>query len=206
MENPMCEVLINFMYSEVNRFLSDPAKAMHFDSLFGTDKWRRTANLKDPSQRKLAITNLYQEQLEKDAGIRHVRFFEMINKFNQTEYLLFFGTNNIEGLKKMKYAMWKVNPAGAFRFSDRTNPNQIILFSPQPDYSLLKRLIIAEFTRKEVSIEQLEEFVLIKTPFRETHYKKQILNPMENSAKIKVITNKKRRKGTYPPGTMIRFL
>ena len=128
----------------------------------------------------------------------------MINRFNQTEYLLFFGTNHLEGLKQMNAAMWKVDPAGAFKFSDRTNPKQKVLFQHQPNYDLLKKLIIEKFRSKKVPIEELKKFVLT-SGFRETHYKKPILSPMEEASEIDVIAKPNRRKGTYPSGTLIRF-
>ena len=208
MSNPMCEILINFNYRDVNRFLGDATKARHFDSLFGTDEWRKIAISQDPGERKLKTQQLYQKQLEKEANIRYVRFFEMINKLNQTEYFLFFGTNSIKGLKEMKRAMWKVDPRGRYRFSDRTDPRQKVLFEPEPDYNLLKKLIIEKFRGKTVSVEQIEQFVLVETPFRETHFKTRILKPMEETEppEIEVIENNRRRKGTYPQGTIIKFL
>lgn len=206
MENPKCEVLINFMYLDVNRFLSDPDKVKHFDLLFGTDEWRKIAKLKNPRERKLKICGLYQKQLRKEAEIKYIRFFEMINKFNQTEYFLFFGSNHIEGLKKMKYAMWKMDPWGAFRFSDRTNPNQIVFFEPEPNYELLKRLISERFCKKMVSIREVEEFVVEETAFRETHFKRQILKQMEETDPPEIIVKGRKRRGTYPKGTIIEFL
>ena len=106
----------------------------------------------------------------------------------------------------MKYAMWKVDPEGTYRFSDRTNPGQKVLFKPEPDYSLLKKLIIEEFRNKMVSIEQLEEFVVVKTPFRETHYKRQILIPMEEAKTSEIEVSNRKKRYTYPPRTIIKFL
>lgn len=202
MKNPKCEVLINFMYHDINRFISDPNKARHFDLLFGTEAWREIATLKDPQERKLKTLSLYQKQLEEEAKIKYIRFFEMINKFNQTEYFLFFGTNNLEGLRQMNAAMWKVDPRGAFQFSDRTNPNQTVLFTPEPNYQMLKKLIIREFSGRTVSVEEIDEFVLI-SGF--THFKRHILKPMEEKEEITVIEGNRKRKATYPPGTIIRF-
>jgi len=203
MKNPKCEVLINFMYHDINRFISDPNKARHFDLLFGTEAWREIATLKDPQERKLKTLSLYQKQLEEEAKIKYIRFFEMINKFNQTEHFLFFGTNNLEGLRQMNAAMWKVDPTGAFQFSDRTNPNQMVLFTPEPNYQLLKKLIIREFSGRIVSVEEIDKFVLI-SGF--THFKRHILKPMGEAEEITVIeSNGKRRKGAYPPSTIIRF-
>ncbi|MEA1964879.1 MAG: three-Cys-motif partner protein TcmP [Candidatus Aerophobetes bacterium] len=203
MKNPKCEVLINFMYHDINRFISDLNKAKHFDLLFGTEAWREIATLKDPQERKLKTLNLYQKELEEEAKIKYVRFFEMINKSNQTEYFLFFGTNNLEGLRQMNVAMRKVDPRGAFQFSDRTNPNQMVLFTPEPNYELLKKLIIREFSGKTVSVEEIDEFVLI-SGF--THFKRHILKPMEEAEEIGVVeSRRKRKKSTYSPGTIIRF-
>jgi three-Cys-motif partner protein len=37
--NRSCEVLINFMFEEINRFLEHPDQPENFDTLFGTDEW-----------------------------------------------------------------------------------------------------------------------------------------------------------------------
>lgn len=216
MENKKCEVLINLMYGYIKRALGKikrgtPDKSdqeRHLDILFGTQEWRKTFDIDGSPGRKEFIQQLYKRRLKKEAKIKYVRFFEMINKFNQTEYFLFFGTNKTKGLKEMKRSMWKVSPTGAFRFSDRTNPDQTAFFAPKPNYNLLKKLILKEFSGKTVPIKQIEEFVVIKTPFRETHYKKQILKPMEDvePPEIRVKGKPGRRRGTYPPGTVVKFL
>lgn len=205
MSNPKCEVLITFMYGFINRFLDHPDLTKNYDALFGTDQWKEATKMQDPDQRKAFIHQLYKDQLEKEAKIKYVRSFEMINKQNQTEYFLFFGTNNITGLKKMKESMWKVDQLGMFTFYDNTDPNQLVLLEATPQFDILEKMINDRFAGETAGIEDIQEFVLAKTPFRETHFKKQILLPMEESTppKIKVITA--RRKGTYPPGTRIKF-
>ena len=202
----MCEVLITFMYSFIKRAIVKPDQEEHLDILFGTQEWRKMRNIGTPLKRREFAQQLYKKQLEEEVNIKYVRFFEMINRFNQTQYLLFFGTNGIEGLKKMKYAMWKVDPRGAFRFSDRTDPRQRVLFEPEPDYNLLKKFIIQKFRGETVPIEQIEDFVVVETPFRETHFKNQILKPMEDAKPPQIVVSGRMRKGTYPAGTIIQFL
>ena len=110
----------------------------------------------------------------------------------------------------MKAAMWNVDKVGRFQFSDATaNPNQPLLFEAEPNYSLLKKDILGEFSGKEVSVEEIEGFVLTRTPFRETHFKRQILKPMEKARppEIKVVSGKPgRKKGDFPEGTRVKFL
>ena len=57
----------------------------------------------------------------------------MRNERNASDYFLYFASNNRLGLAKMKEAMWKVDPAGGFTFSDATNFDQAVLFQPEPD-------------------------------------------------------------------------
>jgi len=205
MESPKCEVLITFMYSFIKRAIVKLDQEDHLDILFGTQEWRKIRDIGYPSKKREFAQQLYKKQLEKEANIKYVRFFEMINKFNQTEYFLFFGTNSLEGLRYMNSSMWKVDPSGTFQFSDRTNPNQTVLFTLEPNYNLLKRLIVREYKGKTVSVEEVDEFVLV-AGF--THFKKNILEPMERAkpAQIEVIKSNRKRRYTYPPRTIIKFL
>lgn len=209
MENAKCEVLITFMYEEINRFLNDNKLWNSLNETFGTDKWKQVIPEKNSKKRTELLHNIYKEQLEQGAGIKFVRSFKMINKSNKTDYFLFFGTNNITGLKKMKEAMWKIDKDGLFKFSDATyNPNQPVLFEIKPNYNLLKNDLLKAFKSKSVSIAELENFILTQTSFRETHYKKQILGPMEKvqPPEIKVKCQGKRRKGTFPENCIVEFL
>ena len=209
MENKKCEVLITFMYEEINRFISDRALWNSLAETFGTDKWQQVIPERDPHQRRNLLHNIYKEQLENEAGIKFVRSFEMVNMTNRTDYFLFFGTNNPTGLKKMKEAMWKIDEGGSFQFSDATySPAQPMLFEIEPDYNQLKKIILQNFKGKSVTIDKLEYFILTQTPFRETHYKKQILAPMEKSQppEIKVYCQDKRREGSFLPGFTVEFL
>jgi hypothetical protein len=131
----------------------------------------------------------------------------MRNKKHATDYFLFFATNSAKGIKKMKEAMWKVDQSGEFRFSDATNPKQILLLDPAPDFSALRRAIVERFAGTEATVADVEEFVLAETPFRETHYKKQVLAELEKAGRLVVVSTKAGRKArSYPdPAMRIRF-
>ena len=202
---PKTEVLINFMYEEINRFLSNPQFAAHFDSLFGTPDWRSAIGITDPDDRLFAIHDFYLEQIRKAA--KYVRAFLMRNKSNSPDYFLFFATNSFEGLEEMKNAMWKVDPTGEFMFSDFTDTdNQLPLFAAEPDYASLRETIASEFRRTEIEIGDLGDWVVEYTPFRRTHIKRHVLAPMENDGDVAVPKPKPGRKpGTYPDGTILKF-
>lgn len=207
MKNKRCEVLITFMSGFLNRFKSDSHKKGAFDLLFGTTEWREIILDPDPDEKsEKKIVEFYQNRLE--AVAKYVRTFEMINESNQPIYHLIFGTNSIKGLKEMKRAMWNVDETGMFSFSDRTDPRQTTLIKSEPDYQQLKWMIVNKFKGNTVSIEEIEYFVVVETPFRETHFKKRILREMEyaNPPEMSIVGNHRARRGSYPKGTTVRFL
>lgn len=205
--NKACEVLFNFMYEEINRFIVHPDQTKNFDDLFGTTKWRGVAKIVDSRARREFLHDLYVSQLRDEAGARYVRSFEMRNKKDAINYFLFFATNNAKGMEKMKEAMWKMDESGEFRFSDATNPAQTLLFSPKPNFDALRRAIVDRFQGTEVSVADVEDFVLACTPFRVTHYKKQVLAELEREGKLVAVDPKPGRKArSYPDASMkLRF-
>ncbi|MEN6293381.1 MAG: three-Cys-motif partner protein TcmP [Methanobacterium sp.] len=199
-----CEVLITFMSGFVNRFKNKDEFHEHLNLLFGTTNWKSEILNNDHDTIEKAIVEFYQNRL---LGVaQYVRSFEMKSKYNQPIYRLVFATNDYEGLKKMKESMWKVDKTGQFTYCDTTDPDQTLLFKPQPEYNKLKEMLINKFGGKEASLKDIEKFVIIETPFRETHFKREILSKMEkaNPPEIEVIKARpSRKKCTYPDEEMI---
>jgi three-Cys-motif partner protein len=190
-----CEVLLNFMYEEINRFIGHPNQEKNLDSLFGTPNWRPIVGIEGAVERRAAIHGLYQSQLS--SGAKYVRSFEMRNQNDATDYFLFFASNNLTGLKKMKEAMWKTDEGGAFTFSDATITEQLQLFEPTPDLKARERLIVSRFSGREVSILEVETFVVESTPFRETHYKSVLRDLEKRNALLAPSAKADRRRGTF---------
>lgn len=132
------EVFINIMADAINRFIQHPNQAIpqHVIETFGTDKV--TEILRDAPDRFVALRDLYQEQLRSHA--RFVRYFEMRDERDKVIYYLFFASNNRLGHQRMKEAFWKVDNLGGYKFSDSTNPNQMVLFSPDPSSEVAQLL------------------------------------------------------------------
>ena len=199
---PSCEVLITFMFEEINRFLSQGLQPGNFDDLFGCRDWREGISFKLPTDRLKFLHDLYQRQLTEAAGAEFVRSFTMRNERNATDYFLFFATKSERGLEKMKEAMWRADESGAYTFSDATDPNQSVLFSAEPDRRLLARLIDEKFSGVQSTVGEVERFVVCHTPFLKTHYRK-ILKALEESGLIVAIDPPvNRRRGTYADPNM----
>ena len=207
MSHQSCEVVITFMYEEMNRFLSQDQQGQNFDVFFGTPEWRECLSIVEPAKRNRFLHELYIRQLWETAQVAFVRSFEMRNDRDVTDYFLFYSTNNIKGLQKMKEAMWKIDSSGEFSFSDATDPNQMVLFG-KPALDILQKQIVERFRAQDTTVSEVEEFVLADTAFRETHYKK-ILRALElaESPGIEVLEPLAgRRQGTYArPDLKLRF-
>ncbi len=206
-KRPSTEVLVNFMFEEINRFLNHPDQHDNFDELFACPDWRRGYELAGATRKKF-IHDLYRDQLRRAAGARYVRSFEMRNARDVSDYFLYFAStsNNRLGLAKMKEAMWKVDPGGGYSFSDATNFDQAVLFQPEPDRRELRRLIAERFAGRRATVNQVELFVLEYTPFHAQHYRK-VLAAMEGDGGLNPINPPPaRRRGTYAnPELILEF-
>jgi hypothetical protein len=129
-----------------------------------------------------------------------------MREMSSTNYL-FYATNELLGLKKMKKAMWKVDESGEFRFSDATDPNQLILLEKSPNFSALREHLLGAFAGKEVSVARIEEFVLVETAFRETHYKGMLKVLETDTRQLEIVRAPLgRRAGTFgDPNMVVRF-
>jgi three-Cys-motif partner protein len=206
---PSCEIFVTFMYEEINRFLSHPQQPANFDQFFGTQDWREGLNLSIPHDRNRFLHDLYLRQLRSVGIAKYVRSFQMQNESGLTDYYLFYATNSLLGLRKMKEAMWRIDDSGEFTFSDATDANQLVLFSKEPRYDLLAKQLEDHFRGQEVAISQIEEFVLAQTPFRETHYKRVLKDfELSDPPRLAVAAGPTgRRRGTFSSATIrLRFI
>jgi three-Cys-motif partner protein len=202
-----CEAFINLNIDGINRFLEHPEEgiARHISETFGTEEVIEIAN--SSGDRRTALRKLYQQQLMKQA--KFVRYFEMKDHRDKTQYYLFFATNDRLGHVKMKEAMWTVDPKGEFRFSDATDPNQSILFDDSYVPTLVE-ILIARFGGKTVNARDVTQYVEDETAFLRKH-RNRVLKAEEerDNGKVEVAPRKQdgkvRKKGTFADGTMITF-
>ena len=204
--NPRTEVFINVMIDSINRFLVHPDDKVtqHIASLFGTSNVPDVGRSAD--DRVTTLRLLYQEQLQKYA--KYVRFFEMRNSNDRPIYYLFFATNHPLGHVKMKEAFWKVDESSGYRFSDATNPDQLVLFEIDDTPSLAKD-IHNHFMDQKVSVAQVKAYVEDQTPFIATHMRNALIL-LENDQKILVapikLGGQKRRKRSFPEDVTMQFV
>ena len=201
---PKVEVFINFSVDSINRFIGTKDADFHIEELFGAEKVSELIKTSDNRIRDLR--DLYQIMLKTFAGF--VRYFEMRNAENRPIYFLFFASNNELGHLKMKEAMWRVNKEGDFKFSDATNPDQIVMFEREDFGQDVFALIKEKFNTGKNDVETLKKFVENETAFLTKHLNQALKYAKDNSLidvdDIKKDGNK-RKKGTFPDGTTLNI-
>ena len=205
MHRQRTEVLVNFMFEEINRFLNHPDQPENFVDRFGAPRWRKGYDLIGPARRTF-LHDFYQKQLHTMAGARYVRSFEMLNQRGTSDCFLFFAPNNRLGLSKMTQAMWRVDLGAGARFSDTTNPGQLVLLQPEPDRHQPRLILLARFSSCRVRVHDIEQFVIEETGFHGGHYKK-VLADLAAAGPITIVSPPiSRRKGTFAqPSLVLEF-
>ena len=202
-----CEVLFNFMHESINRFVSDTriGTTRSLAELFGTDDFiHHRASELHGEERKSFLRDLYLQQLRTVGAFKFVRSFEIMDQSrNRTLSYLMFGTRHHRGLQAIKEAMWALDPVGGRRFSGFVD-DQEVLFSPEPDLEPLRAALIHEYSGGTVNIETIDRFVIEETDYKKSHYRRA-LRSLEEQRAVACLTERKQR-GTYPQGTVLRFV
>lgn len=197
------EVFINFAVDSINRFIGIDDGKKHIKELFGAEGIDEVIN-NYSKDRIRDLKDLYQIMLNSMSGF--VRYFEMRNVDDRPIYFLFFATNNEVGHLKMKEAMWRINKEGDFKFSDATNPNQIIMFEKDNFGEEVFNLIKERFGKDKYNVDNVKKFIENETAFLDKHCRQAMQYAEENNlieVDIVKADGNKRRKGTFPAGVLI---
>jgi three-Cys-motif partner protein len=102
LQRPKGEVMINFMYDFINRFLSfrNPANEDSLDRCFGTRDWR---SIRDTPGRESALVNLYVEQVRATGSFPYATFSRVLKPLHERAYFhLVYATRSAKGIEKFR--------------------------------------------------------------------------------------------------------
>jgi len=166
--------------------------------VFGGPQWRRVAGLA-PREKKPFLVATYRQSLQR-AGFRFVVSFEMLDEQGHDLHLV-FGTSHPAGLRKMKEAMWTVDPLGGLRFRDPSDPEQGLLdFTIDPDLGPLTRSLLAVLGRGPRTLAQLKDHALVETVYRPPHARMVVQKLLRQGA-----LKREPLRGHLTNGTLIRL-
>ena len=97
------EVLINFMFDHINRFLQDPRSEMvaSFNKLFGGAGWESA--VRHVQRREDEVVKLYCERMRATGGFRHITSTRILKPLADRSYFyLIYGTRHLKGLQEFR--------------------------------------------------------------------------------------------------------
>lgn len=202
-----CEVLIYVPWPHIARFIGLASIERALDNLFGDSSWKAARAEKGKSAERI-LHALFLERVRRAAGFAVPFEVDAADGRGWAGYTLYFGTRSVVGLEKMKQAMWRVDPVAGSGFAYAADPDQLTMFSSAPDFGALEATLKHRFGTSAFTIEHAERYTTTETPFAaESHLKTKTLAVAERAGRLEASHPVKinRRRGTYPPGTSLRF-
>ena len=199
-----CEVFLNFMYDWVNRFVDNPEQQENFKRLFGTDSYRAASKLSGRPRFDFLL-ELYTSQLRERCKFEFVQSFSMIHASGHVGNVLIYGTRSLDGVRVMKDAMWKVDADAGIQFSDRFHDQEVLFTGRNVDVAPLRTALVQHYAGRNVRVEEIVRFVLTETPYAAGHWNRLVLSPLEREGAITVTASPRKKRFTFPEGTVVRF-
>lgn len=95
------EVLVNFMFDHINRFLDTPDPELSFDDLFGGEGWREV--IQRGARREDAIVTLYRERMKASGQFQFATSTRIKKPLSDRSYFyLVYGTRHPDGLVEFR--------------------------------------------------------------------------------------------------------
>jgi three-Cys-motif partner protein len=201
MQNPKSEIFVNFMAGHVMRFADMEQHGQQIEELFGIPQAKVMQDYVEGMNRVEYLRDVYVRELRRRARFPYMQSFAMINHTGNVSYYLVHGTKDRLGVKKMKEAMWHVDPIGDYTFSDRL-AGQDVLFS-DPDFRPLDKELLTHYAgRCGVPADEMCWHAVLNTPYRETHVRPR-LTKLEKAGAI--VVNRPPGKRQFSEGVTVDF-
>jgi len=215
------EVMINFMYDSINRFLNYKSKSNEksLDRCFGTGSWRAIREVPD---RESAMVNLYEEQVRVTGGFPYVTSTRILKPLHERAYFhLIYATRNPKGVEKFRDVEQKVvavqekvrATAQRERREQRTGQAEMDFASDVPSTALLdersgqlqkaEARVLALLQEGPLRFEKLQPLVL-KLPLVRAADLNKILGQMRQEGHI-VIDGFRPKDRVPKPGYVVRL-
>jgi three-Cys-motif partner protein len=198
----VCEVFTYLNWNLLHPFMTDQTKWAGISKAFGGDEWKSVLELNGQAKEE-RFKDVYVTALRDRGGAKYAFPFAMRDKDDRVIYWLFFCTNNIRGLEEMKKSMWTVDRSGGFEFSDKHATQVGHLFTVDDEW--LANHLFAEHENKTMTVGEVREYVLTKTP---CHSFRDALALLERTERLEPVNPPAgRRRGSFPDEDMkVRFV
>lgn len=209
------ELLINFMYEEINRFIAVESVQKKMGKLFGVkDMSSITAKLEKASseERKQIIKGTYTDNL-KNCGAKYTLDFDIRGERGQLKMSMIYVTKNLNGFDTMKETLDKISNTDRLEYIPTTDIEEAQVrlegFEEKIDKSKELSEYIYELEKsKTIQINNLINIVK-EHPVIPSKYTKAALKKLNLEGKIERVfrrTGVPVRRNTFPDDAYVKFI
>ncbi len=201
------ELLINYMYEEINRFISVNSVQKKMKELFGLEDMSNIINdIKDTKieQRREIIKGAYVKNL-KYAGAKETLTFDIYSERGQLKMSMIFATKSLIGFDTMKEVLDGISNTGKLEYIPNRDVENIQISIDGFETKLDKEQELANYLYKNVKGRkiQIQELIKIarKHPYIPSKYTKKALIALQDIGRIKKIyrkSGKSIKKNSFP--------
>lgn len=186
---PKNELLINFMFDYINRFISVPEESPKFDKLFGCDNWREAIQLSG-FEREKKLVEVFRNQLKKFSKYVFPYRISVYDK-DRTYYYLFHATNHPDGCNIMKSCFASFNNGKVEYLGNRSSV--LTLFDLEEVKNMeIQNYLLDRFHGASMTFSQIVETIIDDTFYLEKDIR-SALRALQREKKIEVqpVTSKR---------------
>lgn len=180
---PKSEILLNFMFTQINRFLINELEET-LNDLFGCEDWKDLRSLSG-IEREQGIVNLYRKRLKEFSKFAFPYRLSFADR-DRTYYYLFHLTNNLKGCSIMKSAFAKFN-YGNVEFSGPRHGYLTFFDNKDMKVSEIKYFLVEKYKGQTKRYEDILSEIIDSEPFLEAGIK-TALKEMEGK-EVKISRN-----------------
>ena len=183
------EIILNFMFNYINRFLKNKDLKGVLTELYGNDKWQSCISLSG-IEREECIVKSFRMNLK--GFVKYVCPYKIsFPQKKQTFYYLFHLTNKIKGCSIMKSCFAKYN-FGKIQYCGK-NTDVDLFESDVARLNNIEQQLKTEYSKQTLSFDEIISGLIDNTPYLESDIRKVLKNLEKKQAiTVKRITSKKR--------------
>ena len=201
MEHEKSEVLLNFMYNAIQRWVKYPRLEEHFNNLFGCKHWKKYAGGRT-EEKEQALVDLFRFNCKEFAGFVYPFRLRFPNK-EMPYYYLFHLCNHRKGCILMKDSFAKFN-MGDLEYKGEIGKQLSLDLFADEDKQDWEEYLFTNFAEFTIPYGKLLDLIIDLIPCREREFKK-VLQCFEQEKKIKIDGDGRKRKGGIIDSDIVIF-
>jgi len=181
MKRDKCEIVLNFMFNAVNRFIDIKQNKENMTQLFGDEEWKKLCD-KEGLCREVEMVELIEKRFRNIA--KHVTKFRFcFEDMNRTYYYIFHLTNHEKGCNIFKSCVKK--HCGDFEFKGKLHSQTKIGEFTGDNQRLIEEKLIKDYSGKEKTFIEILKDQIDKVKGTEGDIKRAIVS-LERQKRLRI--------------------